>query len=437
MSSAFSKIPEIKYEGPQSKNPLAFKYYNPEEVVEGKTMKDHLRFSVVYWHTFRNQLSDPFGSGTAQRPWDDGSNTVENAQNRARAAFEFMEKLQAPFYAFHDRDVAPEGDTLRETNKNLNAVVKVLKSEQKRTGIKLLWGTACLFAHPRYVHGAATSCNADVFAFAAAQVKKALEVTHELGGAGYVFWGGREGYSTLWNTDMKRELDHLAKFLHMAVDYKKEIGFQGQFYIEPKPKEPTKHQYDSDAAACLNFLREYDLLNDFKLNIETNHATLAGHTMAHELDVAIGANALGSIDANTGDPMLGWDTDQFPTDVYLTTQVMLAILKMGGFTTGGVNFDAKVRRESFEPIDLFHAHVGGMDTFARGLKIAAAIRADGRLAEFVKQRYSSWDSDLGSRIESGKMNFKDLEAYILKKGEAKANTSGRQEYLENLINEFI
>jgi xylose isomerase len=437
MAKAFPEIKKISYEGPKSKNPLAFKHYNADEVVEGKTMSEHLRFSVVYWHTFRNQMADMFGVGTAVRPWDDGSNSVANAQNRARVAFEFMEKLGAPFYAFHDRDVAPEGNTLTQTNKNFDAVTKVLKEEQKRTGIKLLWGTACLFAHPRYMHGAATSCNADVFAYAGAQVKKALEVTHELGGEGYVFWGGREGYSSLLNTDMKRELDHLAKFLHMAVDYKKKIGFKGQFYIEPKPKEPTKHQYDSDSAACLNFLREYDLLPHLKLNIETNHATLAGHTMQHELEVAGAAGALGSIDANTGDELLGWDTDQFPTDVYLTTKCMLSILKYGGFTTGGVNFDAKVRRESFEPIDLFYAHIGGMDTFARGLKIAAAIRKDGRLDDFLKERYSSWNTGLGTKIESGKVSLKDLEAYVLKKGEVTTNTSGRQEFLENLINEFI
>ena len=437
MSPAFPNISAIRYEGPRSKNPLAFKHYQPGEIVEGRTMKDWLRFSVVYWHTFRNRMADPFGVGTAIRPWDDGSDSVANAQKRARVAFEFIEKLGAPFYAFHDRDVAPEGATLKQTNKNLDAVVKVLKEEQKRTGIKLLWGTACLFAHPRYVHGAATSCNADVFAYAAAQVKKALEVTHELGGEGYVFWGGREGYSSLLNTDMKRELEHLAKFLHMAVDYKKKIGFKGQFYIEPKPKEPTKHQYDSDAAACLNFLREYNLMGHLKLNLETNHATLAGHTMQHELETAVAADALGSIDANTGDPLLGWDTDQFPTDIYLTAQCMLPIMKMGGFKTGGVNFDAKVRRESFEPIDLFYAHIGGMDAFARGLKIAAAIRKDGRLAEFVQQRYSSYDSGVGAKIESGKASFSELETYLLKKGEAAANTSGRQEFLENLINEFI
>jgi xylose isomerase len=436
-TQAFPKITNIKFEGPKSRNPLAFKHYNATEKVDGKTMKDHLRFGIAYWHTFRGTGSDPFGPGTAIRPWDDGSNSIENALRRVRVAFEFMSKLGAGFYCFHDRDVAPEGKTLKETNANLDAVVKVLKREQRRTGIKLLWGTANLFSNPRYVHGASTSCNADSFAFAAAQVKKALEVTKELGGQGYVFWGGREGYSTLLNTDMKRELDHLGAFLHMAVDYKKAIGFKGQFYIEPKPKEPTKHQYDSDAAACLNFLRQYDLLDHFKLNIETNHATLAGHTVQHDLWTAANAGALGSVDANVGDPMLGWDTDQFPTDIYLTTQIMLAILGMGGFKTGGLNFDAKVRRESFEPVDLFHAHIGGMDAFARGLKMAVKIRKDGRLAKFVEKRYSSWDSGIGAKIEAGKMNFRSLEAYMLAKGEADACVSGRQEMLENLINEFI
>lgn len=434
---AFPDIKKIAYEGRDSRNPLAFKHYNADEVIDGKSMKDHLRFAVVYWHTFRNPLADPFGTGTAIRPWDDGTASVENAQSRARAAFEFFEKLGAPFYCFHDRDVAPEGKDLRETNANLDAVVKVLGEEQERSGVRLLWGTASLFTHPRYVHGASTSANADVFAFAAAQVKKAIEVTHQLGGEGYTFWGGREGYSTLLNTDLKRELDHLARFLHMAVDFKKKIGFKGQFYIEPKPKEPTKHQYDSDAAACLNFLREYDLLGDFKLNLETNHATLAGHTMQHELEVAAATGALGSLDANTGDPLLGWDTDQFPTDIYLTAQIMLSVLKMGGLTTGGVNFDAKVRRESFEPVDLFYAHIGGMDAFARGLKIAAAIRADGRLEKFVKERYASWDTGIGERIEQGQVGFAELEDYMLQKGEAAPNTSGRQEFLENLINEFI
>src|SRR5271167_3052770 len=418
MKDAFPHISKISYEGPHSKNPLAFKHYNPEEIVEGKTMREHLRFAVVYWHTFRGTGSDPFGAGTMQRPWDDGSNSVSNAQKRARVAFEFIDKLGAPFYCWHDRDVAPEGKTLAESNKNFDAVAKVLKEEQQRTGIKLLWGTANLFSHPRFVHGAATSCNAAVFAFAAAQVKKAMEVTHELGGAGYTFWGGREGYQTLLNTDMKREQEHLAKFLHLAVAHKKQIGFTGTFYIEPKPKEPTKHQYDYDAAACLNFLREYDLLPHFKLNIETNHATLAGHTMQHELEVAGAANALGSIDANTGDELLGWDTDQFPTNIYLTTYSMLAILKYGGLKTGGVNFDAKVRRESFEPVDLFHAHIGGMDAFARGLKIAAAIRKDGRLADFVKERYASWDTGIGQQIEKSQVGLAELESYMLQKGNA-------------------
>jgi xylose isomerase len=437
MPAAFPKIPQIPYEGPDSKNPLAFKHYNPEELVEGKPMKDHLRFSVVYWHTMRGVGIDMFGMGTWQRPWEDGTQSVAMALKRVPVLFEFCQKLGAPFYAFHDRDVAPEGRNLQETNKNLDRVVKELKKQQEDTGIQLLWGTACLFAHPRYMHGAATSCNVDAFVYAAAQVKKAIEVTHELQGAGYVFWGGREGYSTLLNTDMKRELDHLGAFLRMAVEHKKKIGFKGQFYIEPKPKEPTKHQYDSDAAACLNFLREYGLLKDLKLNIETNHATLAGHTMQHDLEVAGAAGALGSIDANTGDLLIGWDTDQFPTDIYLTTQIMLTLLKYGGLTTGGTNFDAKCRRESFEPVDLFHAHVGGMDAFARGLKIAAAIRKDGRLAAFLKDRYSSWDTGLGAQIEKGKVGLKELEEHALKMGEVKTNRSGRQEFLENLINEFI
>ncbi len=435
--SAFPDVPSIKFEGPESRNPLAFRHYNPEEVVAGKTMRDHLRFSVVYWHTFRGTGGDPFGAATLQRPWDDGSASVENAVKRVGVAFEFMEKLGAPYYAFHDRDVAPEGATLAESHKNLDAVVKELKAQQARTGIKLLWGTANLFSNPRYLHGAATSCNADAFAYAAAQVKKALEVTLELGGEGYTFWGGREGYQCLWNTDLKREQANLARFLHMAVEYAKQIGFKGQFYIEPKPKEPTKHQYDSDAAACLNFLREHGLMGKLKLNLETNHATLAGHSMQHEIEVAGAAGALGSIDANTGDLLLGWDTDQFPTDIYLTTQCMHSVLKYDGFTTGGVNFDAKVRRESIEPVDLFYAHIGGMDAFARGLKIAAAMLADGRVAGMVRDRYASWDSGVGAEIEAGKHSFESLSKYMLAKGEAAPNSSGRQELFENVINQYL
>jgi xylose isomerase len=435
--SYFPEIPKIPYEGPTSRNPLAFRWYQADEVIEGKTMRDHLRFSIVYWHSLRGDGSDPFGAPTMLRPWDDGSPTLDNALRRVEVAFELFEKLGVPFYAFHDRDVAPEGTGLGEFNRNFQAVADKLQELQGATGIELLWGTANLFSHPRYLHGAATSCNADVFAFAAGQVKKCLEVTHQLGGQNYVFWGGREGYQNLYNTDMKRELDHLARFLHLAVDYAKSIGFTGQFLIEPKPKEPTKHQYDSDAAACLNFLRAYDLLPHFKLNLETNHATLAGHTMMHELDYAGHQGALGSIDANTGDLLLGWDTDQFPTDYYLTAQCMLAILKHGGLGRGGVNFDAKVRRESFEPIDLFYAHVGGMDAFARGLRIAAAIRADGVLDQFVKQRYASWDSGIGAEIESGQASLASLAAYMLERGEAAPNQSGRQEMLENIINFYL
>jgi xylose isomerase len=439
MAEAFKNLPKVAYEGPRSRNPFAFKWYNPDERVEGKSMKEHLRFSVVYWHTMCGAGADMFGWGTALRPWDAGTaeGSVERAKRRVPVFFEICSKLGVPFYAFHDRDVAPHGETLSESNKHFDAIVGLLKDEQKRTGVRLLWGTAQNFAHPRYMHGAATSCNVDAFAFAAAQVKKAMEVTHELGGEGYVFWGGREGYATLLNTDLKREMDHLGAFLHMAVDYKKRIGFKGAFYIEPKPKEPTKHQYDSDAAACLNFLREYGLLEHFKLNVETNHATLAGHTFEHELEVAAAAGALGSIDANMGDLFLGWDTDQFPTDLYITAKAMLVILNHGGFTTGGTNFDAKVRRESFEPEDLFHAHIAGMDTFARGLKIAAAIRADGRLGAFLKSRYRSWDQGLGAKIEKGGVGFEELEAHALALGEVTTNESGRQEHLESLFNEFI
>jgi xylose isomerase len=433
----FPDVPKIAFEGTNSKNPLAFRHYNPDEVVAGKTMRDHLRFAVCYWHTFRGTGSDPFGPGCAQRPWEDGTDSVDMALKRVDVAFEFMEKLGVPFYCFHDRDVAPEGKTLKETNDNLDKVVKKLKEAQSRTGIHLLWGTANLFSNRRYVHGAATSCNADAFAFAAAQVKKMLEVTKELGGVNYVFWGGREGYMNLFNTDLKRELDHLARLFHLAVDYKKKIGFGGQFLIEPKPKEPTTHQYDFDAAACVAFLRQYNLMDHFKLNVETNHATLAGHTMMHELAYASAYGALGSIDANRGDLLLGWDTDQFPADYYLTTQCMLVILGQGGLAPGGVNFDAKVRRESFEPVDLFHAHIGGMDAFAVGLKLAAQIRAEGTLKDIVKQRYASWDSGIGAEIEKGAATLESLEAYMLQKGDVTPNVSGRQEMLENLINRYV
>lgn len=432
----YFNTPKISFEGPDTKNPLAFRHYNADELVEGKPMKEHLRFAAPYWHVMRNVLGDPFGEGTALMPWDDGSSSTDNALKRVDVFFEFLDKIGIDYYCWHDRDIAPELNDLAKSNEALDAVVSKLKARQAETGKKLLWGTACLFAHPRYAQGAATSPDLSVYTYAAAQVKKAIECTKELDGLGYTFWGGREGYSSLINTDMKRELDHLAAFLHMAVDHAKAIGFNGPFYIEPKPREPSTHQYDSDSAACLNFLREYGLMEHFKLNIETNHAELAGHTMEHDLTVAANAGMLGSIDANRGDQLIGWDTDQFPTNIYQTTQVMLIVLGMGGFKTGGLNFDAKRRRESHEPIDLFHAHIGGMDAFARGLKIAAAIRKDGRLAEFVDKRYSSFDSEIGKKIEAGEASFAELEKLALEGGEPQL-ASGRQEMLENLINDFI
>jgi xylose isomerase len=430
-------VPKIKYEGPKSKNPLAFRHYNPDEVIEGKTMKEHLRFAVAWWHTFCGTGSDPFGPGCAVRPWDDGSNSLEMALKKVDVAFEFMEKLGVPFYCFHDRDVAPEGKDLRETNKNLDAVVAKLKDAQARTGIKLLWGTANLFSNKRFVHGASTSCNADVFAYAAAQVKKAMEVTKELGGVNYVFWGGREGYMSLLNTQLRRELDNLGRFLSMAVDYRNKIGLDAQFLIEPKPKEPTTHQYDSDCAACMAFLKTYGLDKEFKFNIETNHATLAGHSMGHELAYASSYGMLGSVDANRGDELLGWDTDQFPTNIYTTAQVMLAILGQGGLGRGGLNFDAKVRRDSFEPIDLFYAHIGAMDAFAHGLKIAADVRKDGVLKEMTDTRYASWESGVGLQISEGAATFETLEKYMLEKGEVTPNVSGRQELFEAVLNRYI
>lgn len=436
MSSYFPDVPKIQYEGPTSKNPLAFKHYNPDEIVAGKTMKDHLRFGAPYWHVMRNELGDPFGAGTALMPWDDGTESLDNAIKRIPVFFEFLNKIGIDYYCFHDRDISPEGSTLKETHSNLTAVTDELLKWQKDTGVKLLWGTACLFSHPRYAQGGATSPSADVFAYAASQVKHAMDATHKLGGEGYTFWGGREGYSTLLNTDMKRELDHLASLLHGAVSYAKKIGYTGQFYIEPKPREPSTHQYDSDAAACLNFLREYNLLDHFKLNLETNHATLAGHTMEHEMEVAINAGALGSIDANRGDELIGWDTDQFPTNIYQTTNVMLRLLASGGFSTGGLNFDAKRRRESHEPIDLFHAHIGGMDAFARGLKVASAMIEDGRLEDFKKARYGTYDSGIGAEVEANGADFDKLDAYA--QGiSAPQLESGRQEMLENIVNEYL
>ena len=436
MKEYFKGIPEIRYDGPDSKNPLAFKQYDPEEQVGKKTMAEHLRFSVVFWHTFKGTGADPFGGPVYDRPWDEASDPMQRAEDTMRAAFEMFTKLGAPFYAWHDRDIAPEADTLAETNERLDRIGALAKQLQRDTGVKLLWGTSNMFSHPRFTHGAATNPDAHVFAYAAAQVKKAMELTRELGGANYVFWGGREGYSSLLNTDMAREQDNMARFLEMAADYKKEIGFRGTLLVEPKPKEPTKHQYDYDAATVLGFLRKYGLNDRFKLNLEANHATLAGHTFEHDLTVAAADRMLGSIDANRGDLLLGWDTDQFPTDLYGTTYAMMVILKNGGIRPGGINFDAKVRRGSFDPVDLFHAHIGGMDSFARGLKIAHRIIEDGVVGDFIKERYKSYRSGIGWKISAGKTDFAELESYILQKGEPEKR-SGREEMLENIINSYL
>jgi xylose isomerase len=429
-------IEKIEYSGKDSKNPLSFKYYNPEEKIFGKKMSEHLRFSVAFWHTFNANGTDMFGVGTMVRPWDKYTEPMDKAKAKVDALIEFTSKLGIEYFCFHDRDIAPEGKNLRETNKNLDIVVDYLKQRMKESGLKLLWGTANLFSNPRFVHGAATSCNADVFAYAAAQVKKAIEITKELGGENYVFWGGREGYETLLNTDMKLELDNLARFLRMAVDYAAKIGFKGQFLIEPKPMEPTKHQYDFDSAHVLAFLRKYGLEKHFKLNIEANHATLAGHTFNHELRYARINGVLGSIDANQGDLFLGWDTDQFPTDMYATTLAMYEILKNGGLAPGGINFDAKVRRASFELEDLFVGHIAGMDTFALGLKAAAKLIEEGLIDKFIEERYSSYKEGIGKKITEGNITFEELEEYIIDK-EKIENKSGKQEYLEVIVNQVI
>lgn len=431
----FESANKVLYEGKDSKNPLAFKYYNPEEVVGGKTMKDQLRFSVAYWHTFTADGTDPFGAATMQRSWDryDG---MDLAKARVEAAFQLFETLNVPFFAFHDRDIAPEGSTLQETNKNLDVIVTMIKEYMQTSNVKLLWNTANMFTNPRFVHGAATSCNADVFAYAAAQVKKGLETAKELGAENYVFWGGREGYETLLNTNLQLELDNLARFMHMAVDYATEIGYTGQFLIEPKPKEPTTHQYDTDAATTISFLRQYGLDKYFKLNLEANHATLAGHTFEHELRVARVQGFLGSVDANQGDPLLGWDTDEFPTDLYSTTLAMYEILQNGGLGSGGLNFDAKVRRGSFEQDDLLYAHVAGMDAFARGLKVAHKLVEDRVFENVINERYSSFKEGIGLEIVEGKANFHTLEQYAFKNPNI-VNKSGRQERLKAILNQYI
>ena len=432
----FPDIPKIPYEGPNSKNPLAFKYFNADERVGDRTMREHLPFSIAYWHTMNGRMADPFGVGTAIRPWDEITDPMDQAKARMDALFEILEKLGVRYFCFHDRDIAPEGETLAETNKNLDEIVEHTKKLVDNSNISLLWGTACLFTNPRFVHGASTSCNADVFAYSAAQVKKAIEVTQYLGGTNYVFWGGREGYETLLNTDMGLELDNMGRFMQMAVDYAKEIGFNGQFLIEPKPMEPTKHQYDSDVAACHAFLQKYDLVDHFKMNVEQNHAVLAGHTFAHELRYARVNKMLGSMDVNQGDYLLGWDTDQMPTDPTEAMLAMYEVLAAGGIAPGGMNFDAHLRRGSFEPSDIFMGHIAGMDAYARGLKAAHALRESGEIEKFVANRYSSYSSGIGRKIVDGQVGFKELEQYALENSII-TNSSGRQEMLEGILNRYL
>lgn len=436
MSELFSNIPNIKYEGVGSENPLAFKFYDPSKIVMGKPMKEQLKFAMSYWHTLCGTGADMFGVGTADKRFG-GNEPMEIAKKKVVAGFEIMQKLGIEYFAFHDYDIAPEGETLAQSNSNLDAIADLIVEKMNETGIKCLWGTAKLFDNKRYMHGAGTAPNADVFAYAAAQVKKAIELSVKFKASGYVFWGGREGYETLINTDMKLEQDNMARLMHMAVDYARSLGFKGDFYIEPKPKEPTKHQYDFDAATAVGFLRHYGLDKDFKLNIEANHATLAGHTFQHEIRVGVDALGLGSIDANQGDMLLGWDTDQFPTDVYNATYCMLEILKAGGFTNGGLNFDSKARRGSFTVEDIFYSYIAGMDTFALGLIKAAEVIEDGRVDKFVEKRYESWKTGIGADIISGKATLAELEKYSLAMGDVTTNISGRQEYLESAVNQVI
>ena len=434
MKEYYPGIPKVKYEGSQSDNPFAYKFYNPEEIVAGKKMKDQLRFSAAYWHTICAAGADMFGVATADKTFGK-TDPMELAEAKAHAFFEIIDKLGIDYFAFHDRDIAPEGSNLAETNKNLDKIVDLFETLMKEYKKNLLWGTANMFNNPRYMHGAGTSCNPDAFAYAAAQAKKAIEVTVRLNGSGYTFWGGREGYETLLNTNMGLELDNMARLLHLATDYGRSIGFKGAFYIEPKPKEPTKHQYDFDASTVIGFLRKYGL--NMKLNLEANHGTLAGHTFQHELRVARTEGYFGSVDANIGDLLLGWDTDQFPNDVYDSTFAMYEILKAGGFTTGGLNFDAKARRASFQPDDIFISHIMGMDTMALGLRMADKLIQDGRIDQFVEDRYAGYKSGIGKKIVDGTVTIQELEKYALEMGDVKTNKSGRQEYLEGVVNQIL
>lgn len=432
----FPGIGKIEFEGRGSDNPLAFKAYDPNKVVAGKTMEEHLRFAVCYWHTFCADGGDPFGPGTREHPWRVGEDKLANARAKADAAFEFFTKLNVPFWCFHDRDLAPEGDSVAESEANLQELVSIARERQDASGMQLLWGTANVFSHPRYMNGASTNPDFAVVAHAGAQVKAALDATVELGGQNYVFWGGREGYACLFNTNTKAELAHMGRFLTMARDYGRSIGFQGKFLIEPKPMEPMYHQYDVDSQTVIGFLKEHDLQDDFALNIEANHATLAGHSSAHDLQMAVDAGLLGSIDANRGNPQNGWDTDQFPTDMYDCVQNMLVVLAAGGLGAGGFNFDAKVRRESTALEDLFIGHIGGMDAYARALVIADRIISDGKLDEFKAARYASFNNGAGQQFEAGNLGLADLRNIAAESGEP-VNISGKQEWVENLINDYM
>lgn len=432
----FTGIQQIKFEGTGSDNPLAFRWYDEHRIVAGKSMKDWMRFACAYWHSFNANGADPFGGPTHTFAWDVKTDAIERAKDKMDAAFEFITKMNMPYYCFHDVDVVDYTDNIAENERRLQALVEYAKEKQAASGVKLLWGTANLFSHKRYMNGASTNPDFHVLAHGGAQVKAALDATIALGGENYVFWGGREGYMSLLNTNMKREQEHLARFLHTAKDYARKNGFKGTFFIEPKPCEPSKHQYDYDAATVIGFLRQYDLLNDFKLNLEVNHATLAGHTFQHELQVAVDAGLLGSIDANRGDYQNGWDTDQFPTDLNELTESMLIIMENGGFAGGGINFDAKIRRNSTDPQDLFYAHIGGMDNFARALVTADNILQNSAYKTIRSNRYASFNNGRGAEFEQGKLSLEDLRNYAAENGEP-AVTSGRQEYLENLINRYI
>lgn len=432
----FKGIGKIQYEGLESDNPLAFRWYDEQRIVAGKTMKEWTRFACAYWHSFCGNGADPFGEPTHLFPWDQTTDAVERAKQKADAAFEFITKLGVPYYCFHDVDAVDYTNDIHENERRLAAITEYFKQKQNASGVKLLWGTANLFSNRRYMNGAATNPDFQVVAHAGAQVKAALDATIALGGENYVFWGGREGYMSLLNTNMKREKDHLARFLHTAKDYARKNGFTGTFFIEPKPCEPSKHQYDYDCETVIGFLRQYDLLNDFKLNIEVNHATLAGHTFQHELQVAADAGLLGSMDANRGDYQNGWDTDQFPTNINELVEAMLVIVEAGGFAGGGINFDAKIRRNSTDPADLFYAHIGGMDAFARALIVAEKVLNQSEYSSFRMQRYSSFDEGKGKDFAAGNLSLEDLRSYAIQAGEP-AVISGRQEYLENLINRFV